>query len=293
MNRTPPPLLNYKLFNPEDENNQSEIPLIILHGLLGAQDNWRSQAKRLSTSRPVYTLDLRNHGHSPHIKGMSYREMYEDVIRVAQHEGIKQFHLLGHSMGGKVAMHLALANPELVKSLIIVDIAPKPYPLWHQQTLGSIMTAPIQTMQSRQEVDEHLKPMIEDESERRFMLKNLKRNSGENISSNTDDSTSDRTRNNTANNNMSNNKGFSWRVNLKEISRGYLKIAGFSTGIEKYTKNTLFVAGGLSPYIQEGDSTLINTLFPQASITTMESSGHLPHFQQADEFFHLVDKFLR
>jgi len=261
------PLLNYKIFSPEDKEKQNNTPLLILHGLLGSQDNWRSQARKLSASRPVITLDLRNHGNSPHIKGMSYREMYEDVIKVAQHEGLSQFHLLGHSMGGKVAMQLALAHSELVKSLIVVDIAPKPYPLWHQNTLQAIMSIPETSMVTRQTVDEYLKKSIDDETERRFMLKNLKRNPD--------------------------GSGFSWQVNLEEISRGYLKIAGFSTALETYKGKTLFIRGDYSQYILESDTTLIHSLFPQASIISMKKSGHLPHFQQAEEFFENITHFLK
>jgi len=263
-------LLNYKVFVPDSVNdktkNKENIPLFILHGLLGSMDNWRTQAKRLSQFRPVYTLDLRNHGSSPHIKGMSYREMYEDVIKVAKHEKLESFHLLGHSMGGKVAMQLALAQSSLIKSLIIVDIAPKPYPLWHQKTLQAVMNAPVESMNSRQEIDDYLKPSIEDMAERSFMIKNLKRNS--------------------------NKKGFSWRCNLNEISRGYLKIAGFSTALEQYQNKTLFIRGENSNYINQSDRPLIQNLFPQSEIISINGSGHLPHVQKADQFFKLVNSFL-
>lgn len=260
-------LLNYKIFSPEaPENhaNKTVTPLFILHGLLGSMDNWRTQAKRLSQTRTVITVDLRNHGDSPHIKGMSYREMYEDVIKVAQAENIKTFHLLGHSMGGKVAMQLALAHPEIVESLVIVDIAPKPYPLWHQNMFQAVMTAPIETATSRQELDEHLKGAIEDRAERSFMLKNIKRDGN----------------------------NYAWKPNLKEISRGYLKIAGFTTAVAQYSKSTLFIKGENSPYIKETDHTLIESLFPNASITPLKNSGHLPHIQQSDLFFYTVTHFL-
>ena len=257
-------LLNYRIFPPEDNADKAAIPLFILHGLLGSMDNWRSQAKRLSHARTVITVDLRNHGDSPHVKGMSYREMYEDVIKVAQAENIKKIHLLGHSMGGKVAMHLALAHPEIVESLIVVDIAPKPYPLWHQNMFQAVMTAPIETAKSRQELDEHLKIAIEDRAERSFMLKNIKRNG----------------------------TAFAWKPNLKEISRGYLKIAGFTTALVQYSNKTLFIKGENSPYIQETDHTLIKSLFPNASITSIKNSGHLPHIQQSDVFFDMATHFL-
>ena len=127
-------LLDYRIFTPEKEEANARTPLFILHGLLGSMDNWRTQAGKLSVNRPVITMDLRNHGNSPHLKGMGYRDMYEDVIKVADHLNISRFNLLGHSMGGKVAMQLALSQDELqsgsqtdlVNSLVIVDIAPRP-----------------------------------------------------------------------------------------------------------------------------------------------------------------------
>jgi esterase len=197
---------------------------------------------------------------------MSYREMYEDVIKLANHLKCDNFHLLGHSMGGKVAMQLALAHVSRIKSLIIVDIAPKPYPLWHQKTLQGILSAPVKTFKTRQQADQYLTPWIEDTAERTFILKNLKRN-------NRDDS-------------------FQWRCNLSEISKGYLKIAGFSSALQTYPEKTLFIKGENSNYILESDLPLIQSLFPQASLESIANSGHLPHFQEADYFFHLVNNFL-
>ena len=259
-------LLNYKLFLPDNTQAKNETPLIILHGLLGAMDNWRSQAKKLAEFRPVYTLDLRNHGNSPHLKGMSYREMYEDVLQVVKHESLDSFHLLGHSMGGKVAMQLALAEPSLVKSLTVVDIAPKPYPLWHQKTLQGVLSVPLEDLTSRQQIDDYLKPWIEDAAERTFMLKNLKR--------------------------REDGKGFNWRCNLAEISRGYLKIAGFTTALATYPEKCLFIKGDLSHYVQESDTPLIHSLFPAAKIIGLKKSAHLPNFQEPEAFFETLNPFL-
>ena len=283
-------LLNYKIYPVEDSASQTSsspisttqesTPLIILHGLLGSMDNWRSQAKRLSKNRTVITMDLRNHGNSPHVAGMSYREMYEDVLTLLTHLNIASFDCLGHSMGGKVAMQLALANslsnsqgskfPTLNK-LIIVDIAPRPYPLWHQQTLETVMKAPVAELDSREAIDDYLQNTIEDATERGFMIKNLRR----------------------ANENDEPNTGFHWKCNIAEIARGYLKISGFSTAEETFNNKTLFIGGGDSPYIREQDHSIIKSLFPNSTIITIENAGHLPHFQQADEFFERVDRFLR
>ena len=286
-------LLNYKIYSPEDSSNTAS-PLFILHGLLGSMDNWRSQAKKLSATQTVITLDLRNHGNSPHVKGMSYREMYEDVINVAQAENIQSFHLLGHSMGGKVAMQLALAHPDMVESLIVVDIAPKPYPLWHQSMFAAVMSAPIETASSRQELDEYLKSAIEDRAERGFMLKNIKRNPKSDSKSDEANDVGSDNRNDERNEDSNTTKSstFSWKPNLKEISRGYLKIAGFTTALAQYSKPTLFIKGGESPYIQDSDIALIESLFPKATITTLKESAHLPHIQQKNDFFVTVTSFL-
>ncbi len=269
-------LLHYKVFTPENSQAQKQIPLLILHGLLGSMDNWRSQAKRLSANRPVITMDLRNHGNSPHLKGMSYREMYEDVIKVAKHLQIDHFDLLGHSMGGKVAMQMALSQKErqsdIIKRLIVVDIAPRPYPLWHQQTLQAVMNAPVETMESRKQIDDYLKDSIKDSTERSFMIKNLRR------ANDTEDSIG--------------SHGFRWKCNLSEISRGYLKIAGFSTAQQTFSNETLFIRGENSAYIQDHDTAIIHTLFPKSKIITINNCGHLPHIQQSDDFFEQIDSFL-
>ena len=269
-------LLNYKIYQAEDTVAENKPPLVILHGLLGSMDNWRGQAKRLAKNRTVITMDLRNHGNSPHLSGMSYREMYEDVLMLLNHLEIKQFDCLGHSMGGKVAMQMALANsnePEIAKiqKLIIVDIAPRPYPLWHQQTLETVLKAPVAELTSRQSIDDYLQNSIEDATERGFMIKNLRRANEDDVPP----------------------TGYRWKCNMEEIARGYLKIAGFSTAGQTFNNKTIFIGGGDSPYIREQDHSIIKSLFTDATIITIENAGHLPHFQQADEFFERVDKFLR
>lgn len=273
-------LLNYKIFEAEDAEAQEKAPLIILHGLLGSMDNWRAQAKRLSVNRTVITMDLRNHGSSPHVSGMSYREMYEDVLLLLKHLNIEKFDCLGHSMGGKVAMQMALANgnnsqteqPEpILQKLIIVDIAPRSYPLWHQKTLETVLNTPVAELDSRQAIDDYLQDSIEDATERGFMIKNLRRaNKGDNPST-----------------------GFRWKSNMEEIARGYIKIANFTTAQSTFTNKTLFMRGGDSPYVREQDHPIIKSLFPNSTLITIENAGHLPHFQQADEFFERVDGFFQ
>ncbi len=268
-------ILSHRIFPGETPQAKKQFPLIILHGLFGSMDNWRSQAKNLSEKRPVIILDLRNHGTSPHIKGMSYREMYEDVIKLTKHLDIPKFDLLGHSMGGKVAMQMALAqkelNQDLINRLIIVDIAPRPYPLWHQTTLKAVLGAPVESLESRQQIDDHLKESIDDDVERAFMIKNLRR-------AKLDPDGSD--------------KGFRWKSDIQEIAKGYLKIAGFSTSGQTFTNETLFIDGEDSRYMREQDYPIIKALFPNSTISIVKNSDHLPHIQQPDVFFSLCDTFL-
>lgn len=256
-------LLHYKTYAAKNTSNQT--PLFILHGLLGSMDNWRTQAKRLSQSRTTVTIDLRNHGHSPHIEGMSYQQMALDIIAIIQHEKLRKIALIGHSMGGKVAMWLALHYPSLITKLIIVDIAPKTYPLWHQQVLITLLKAPLSQFQTRQQIDHYLSTKIEDSAERIFLTKNLQRLP---------------------------EGGYKWRCNLTAIVRSYLKIAGFPRPNLVFSNPTLFVRGENSIYIQPDDHALIKSLFTYSQIHSIANTAHLPHIEQPDEFYRRIKIFL-
>lgn len=258
-------LLHYKIY-PAIHRATSSPPLLILHGLLGSMDNWRGQAKRLSQTQTVITIDLRNHGHSPHFDGMSYQQMGLDILAIINYEQLTSINLVGHSMGGKVAMWLALHYPTQVSKLIIVDIAPKTYPLWHQKILIAMLKAPLSSFQSRQQVDHYLSHFIEDEKERLFLSKNIKKRVGE---------------------------GYKWRCNLKAIVKSYLKIATFPVPDLVFSNKSCFIRGGNSPYIEKDDYPLIKHLFPRAEIYTIENAAHLPHIEQADDFYQQLKKFLK
>lgn len=259
-------LLNYKIFPAVNEElAKQHPPLLILHGLLGSMDNWRSQAMRLSLSRTVITADLRNHGRSPHLTGMSYKEMALDIVALAKHENLSQIDLLGHSMGGKVSMWLALNQPELIAKLIIVDITPKSYPLWHQTVLAALQQVPLATLRSRKAIDQHLAVSIPDDGERIFLSKNLQRNS---------------------------EGGYEWRCNLSEISTSYLKIAAFPVSGLTFPNKAFFIGGANSNYILPEDHVLIKSIFKDVTIHSVPETGHLPHIEQADVFFELVSDFL-
>ena len=257
-------LLHYKSYSATTTNKQIP-PLLILHGLLGSMDNWRTQAKRLSQSRTIMTIDLRNHGHSPHINGMSYKQMALDIIAIIKHENLPPIDLMGHSMGGKVAMWLALHYPALITKLIIVDIAPKTYPLWHQKVLTAMLKAPLAQFQTRKQIDQYLSLSIKDNAERIFLAKNLQRLE---------------------------KGGYEWRCNLDEIVTSYLKIAAFPVADLVFSNPALFIRGENSSYIQPDDHSLIKSLFTHSQIQTIANSAHLPHIEQPDKFYQHVKNFL-
>ncbi len=257
------PLLHFKSFG--EKNHSASI--VLLHGMLGSMDNWRSQAKQLSAHFHVITPDLRNHGRSPHISGMRYQDMANDVLALTNHLGIEKFDLLGHSMGGKIAMEMALTSAEKIERLVVVDIVPKPYQLWHLVTFKALLGLPVADFTSRAQADTSLAEHIEDPFERAFLLKNLKSlKSG----------------------------GYEWRCNLQEITRAYLNIANFTQKPDAhFDHETLFIKGGKSPYLNlDTDPEVIKQFFPKAVIETIKGAGHTPHVEKTEAFNSILSKFL-
>jgi esterase len=240
-------------------------PLLVLHGLLGALDNWHTFAQGQAGKRTVLAADLRNHGHSPHQAGMSYREMAGDIIALLDSLQISTCDLMGHSMGGKVAMWLALQHPAMIRRLVVVDIAPKAYPPRHQALLEAMVRMPLETFTSRKQADAWLSPTVKHPFERGFLLKNLAR---------------------------ATDGHFYWQCNLPEIVRHYLKISGFPAITSAFHAPTLFIRGGQSDYVADTDLPLIRQAFPAAQWVTVQAAGHLPHVQAPTEFTALVDGFL-
>lgn len=266
-------MLNYKLHGQIDAD---QPPLVVLHGLLGSLDNWQSFAKHYTqhSEQAVLAIDLRNHGDSPHVEGMSYRLMNEDVLALLNHLQLDTIDLMGHSMGGKVAMTLALNNAipnDLIRKLIVVDIAPVSYPARHQALLQAMLTMPLARFKSRREADQWLAPTIKHPFERGFLLKNLKRK-GEN---------------------------FDWQCHLPEIAKHYLKISAFSAATNTPTENdgnerdVLFIDGGQSDYVTDEHWQTALNFFPKAQRQTLEEAGHLPHVQMPAEFMQCVQTFMQ
>jgi len=240
-------------------------PLIVLHGLFGSLDNWRSISARLSAHFTVFALDHRNHGGSAHAAEMDYLLMAQDVVEFLDKRGISHSHVLGHSMGGKTAMQLALSYPNRVNKLIVADIAPRTYPPWHEKMIAGMLDLDLARFDSRAQMEAALAPAVPDLPTRRFLLKNVVRKAG---------------------------NGFAWRMGLEQIKVNYSRLTQAVLAGEPFEKPVLFVRGANSEYILETDFSEIRRLFPRAEIKTLRDADHLLHIQSPQEFVHLVTSFL-
>ncbi len=239
-------------------------PLAILHGLLGSLDNWHTLSKTLAASFRVLAVDQRNHGRSPHSDVFTYDAMAQDLAELFDRLRIESASVLGHSMGGKTAMQLALSHPERVQKLVVVDISPRAYPPLHDELLDAMLSVNLADYQSRQQVDRALEARIPEFPVRQFLLKNLSRDKS---------------------------GGFSWKANLEVISKNYAEIARQITSRTPFRKPTLFIKGSRSHYILDSDTPAIRQLFPLATISTIDA-GHWIHADSPKIFLDLVLKFL-
>jgi len=241
-------------------------PLLILHGLLGSRINWLGMGKRLAEGYAVYLIDLRNHGLSPHSDDMSYPHMAADIEKFIRSRGLESPVLMGHSMGGKVAMECALAYPDSADALIVLDIAPKSYPPTHENVFTALLRLDVEQISSRKDADDVLKKAIPDKLLRLFLLKNLKRDE---------------------------EGGFHWQVNIKALATHYDKIwAGIEQG-RVYKKDTLFIRGGESSLVLDEDMPALKTMFPGVILETIEGAGHWLHTDKPEETLKIVREFLR
>jgi esterase len=241
-------------------------PVAILHGLFGSGRNWRSIAQQLALRHHILAFDLRNHGGSPWADGMSYREMVEDLRAAFDRRRIVRPALLGHSMGGKVAMLAALLYPAEVDRLVAVDIAPAPNPPTLLSYVRALCAADLAGVTRRSEADTKLAAAVPNAAERAFLLQNLVVGDG------------------TAH----------WRLNLEAIEREFPDIVGFPElpANTAYGGPTLFVAGARSNYIRQDHEPIIRRLFPRARITRIDGAGHWVHAEQPKSFIETVSPFL-
>jgi esterase len=240
-------------------------PLLVLHGLFGSGRNWASVAQRLGAAHRVFALDLRNHGQSPWAAGMGYREMAEDVARFLRGRGLERAAILGHSMGGKAAMVLALTRPELVERLVVVDIAPVAYEPTLLAYVRAMRRIDLRLVARRADAEPGLAEAVPDAAERGFLLQNL----------------------------VLDGEGARWRLNLAALEEGLPEISGFpDLGAARYDGKALFVAGGRSDRIRAENEAPIRHRFPAAEIVRIEAAGHWVHAEAPAEFLAQVAPFL-
>jgi len=249
-------------------------PLVIVHGLYGASDNWVSIAKKLSEHFEVFLIDQRNHGRSPHSKEHNYELMVQDLYDFLKRQEIEKAVLIGHSMGGKTVMHFAKEYPEKVDALIVLDIAPKTYvsvakkaSIHHYLILNSMRSIDFSKVRSRRDVDKQLAENLDNEALRMFLLKNIERDK---------------------------DNRFSWRLNVEalynhidEIMDGELVANEPITGFP-----VLFVRGADSNYILDNDFEKIKEIFPYAELKTIENAGHWLHAEQPELLLKAIGDFL-
>ncbi|MBW4935490.1 alpha/beta fold hydrolase [Marinobacter sp. F4206] len=247
-------------------------PLILLHGLFGSLENLGGIARRLQGEWQIHALDQRNHGSSPHTDTMDYPAMAADVIAYMDRQGIGRASILGHSMGGKVAMQVALQAPERVEKLLVADIAPVSYKPRHDAVLDGLKSIDLTGVRSRQEADTLLADFVEMASTRQFLLKNLERVPKEEQTEG--------------------GPVFRWRLNVPVIDACYDNLARAPEGTRPFEGPVLFIKGEESAYIQEKHRDEIQRLFPAAELRIIKGTGHWLHAEKADSFAALCRRFL-
>lgn len=234
----------------------SERPkLMIVHGLFGSARNWGAIAKRLSDSREVICVDMRNHGESFWSAQHGYADMASDLAQVIRAEG-SALDVLGHSMGGKAAMMLALSAPDLVHRLLVADIAPVAYAHSQRPLIAAMRSVPLDQVSRRADADAVLAQSVDDASIRAFLLQSL-------------DFRTTPAR---------------WRLNLDVLDREMDQITGWPEPEGTYDRPALFLSGALSDYVKPDQRPVIRALFPQARFAKLPGVGHWLHAEAPRPF---------
>ena len=242
-------------------------PLLILHGLFGSGSNWRTVARALAQTHTVYLVDLRNHGASPWADTMSYAEMAGDVSTLIQTLELDAPVVLGHSMGGKVAMALALLYPHQVGQMIVVDIAPVQYPGSMNSVAKAMMLPEVIVGANRTEVTRNLQRHLPDPAIAPFLMQNL----------------------------LSTEAGFAWRINLVAIDQQMSQIIGFPSELKqlRYPGPSIAVVGEKSDYVVGADSALFAPMFEPIDLQIIHGAGHWVHTDKPAEFLKCIVAIIR
>lgn len=234
-------------------------PLVILHGLLGSSRNWQTAGRDLAARFHVLAPDLRNHGGSPHAPEMTYAAMVDDVLGWMTAQGLSRAALLGHSMGGKVAMLLACRHPQRVERLVVVDIAPKDYhSAEHRAEFTAMNALDLRMLPSRSAAEEAFAAQVPDWAMRKFLATNLERTP---------------------------EGRWRWQINLPVLTAALPALERDALDpADHFAGATQFITGGKSRYVKESDHAVIRSHFPQARIEPIVTAGHNPHMEAREAF---------
>jgi pimeloyl-ACP methyl ester carboxylesterase len=243
------------------------FPVIILHGLYGLSDNWVSFGRRLAADFSVFIPDLRNHGQSPHSTVFDFASMEEDIMEFLDDREFREAVLIGHSMGGKVSMRVALDYPERVSKLVVVDIGLRRVTgnREHLNLIEAMQSVDFTRVRSRSDVEKQLVPRIPDQRLRQFLMKNVYWRTP---------------------------SALDWRLNLAAVGKNILNMFEGVEGDSVFDKPVLLIRGGLSGYVPDEEITEIKKRFPRAQVTTLASASHWVHADAPGEFYERVSTFL-
>jgi esterase len=253
--------LHYRVFG---EAQSTRPTVLLLHGLFGSGGNWQRIARRLEDRWTVLVPDLRNHGRSPHAPGMSYPEMASDLAGLLDRLGIDSAMVVGHSMGGKAAMQLALDAPDRVSRLVPVDIAPVTYPERFGQVIEALSGIDLSRLGQRSEADAELANSLDSEAVRQYLLQNLVRVDGH----------------------------WAWRFNLDALAARVAELAAFPVHEGAYPGPALFVHGADSDYVLPEHRDSILARFPRMQLHAVDGAGHWVYSEQPEAFVRVLEQFL-
>ncbi len=242
----------------------SGYPIVILHGLFGSSDNWRAVAKQLAGHAQVISVDLRNHGSSPHSPEQTYKLMAGDLAELVKELGFECVDIIGHSVGGKVAMAFSQYYAQYCRKLVVVDIAPKQYQQEHNAIFEALLALDLAQYSRRSEVDLELAKRLPNKAIRQFLLMNL------------DVST----------------PILSWKINLAALYHNYQHL--LEPVCENFVSHTpcCIIRGSRSNYVTDQDEGLIRTIYPNLEFCTIEQAGHWVHADAPETFLTKVSEFL-
>lgn len=243
----------------------SGVPLLIIHGYFGMSDNWRGLGNRFSENYEVHLIDQRNHGRSFHCDDFDYELLVEDLQVYIEHHNLEKVNILGHSMGGKVAMLYATSYPEHIDKLMVADISPKYYKPHHQQILAALNAVNFSIHDSRRKVEEVLKIYIQEPGILQFLLKNVFWKTKEKLD---------------------------FRFNIHSLTENNSEVGEALPSFTHFDGPTLFLRGENSNYITLEDEGLIEAHFSNATIVTVKNAGHWLHAENPVQFYDEIVSFL-